>query len=136
VILLLDTCAVIWLGSGIPLAAAAATELESAAAAGRVTLVSPISAWELGLLVSRGRMPAATNELALLGRVLDGSGMRYADLSPEVLVASCHLPGLPSTDPADRIIIATARQFELCIVTRDRKILDYADRGHVMALAC
>lgn len=38
--------------------------------------------------------------------------------------------------PADRILIATAREYKPRVVTRDRKILDYAEKGHVMAMKC
>jgi PIN domain nuclease of toxin-antitoxin system len=51
-------------------------------------------------------------------------------------MASSDLPDELHRDPADRIIIATAREYGLRLVTRDRKILDYADKGHLMALEC
>ena len=38
-------------------------------------------------------------------------------------------------DPADRIIVATARQLGATVVTRDRRILDYGASGHVPILA-
>ena len=57
-------------------------------------------------------------------------------LSVETLVDSCTLPGSPPDDPADRIIIATARERDLTVLTRDRRILDYSRAGHVRAMAC
>lgn len=134
--LLLDTCAVIWLGSGAPVATAAAERLEQAAEAGETSYVSPITGWELGVLVSRGRLPAAASERVLLERLMAVPGMGYAEMPVDVLISSSYLPGVAPSDPADRIIIATARTFGLCVVTRDRRILDYAEKGHVMALAC
>ena len=59
-----------------------------------------------------------------------------ADLSPEILSDSCLLPGKPPRDPADRMIISTARHQDLTIITRDRLILAYAGEGHVRAIAC
>lgn len=59
-----------------------------------------------------------------------------ADLGLDILANSCSLPGQPPNDPADRIIIATARESDMTIVTRDRLILDYARGGHVRAVAC
>ena len=61
---------------------------------------------------------------------------KLAELGPRVLVASTELPEGMHRDPADRIIVATAREFGLRVVTRDRKILSYAEKGHVMAVAC
>jgi PIN domain nuclease of toxin-antitoxin system len=58
------------------------------------------------------------------------------ELTPEVLISSSYLPGSPPRDPADRIIAATARVQGYRLVTRDRLLLDYAEAGHVEALAC
>jgi PIN domain nuclease of toxin-antitoxin system len=57
-------------------------------------------------------------------------------LTVEILTGSCSLPGSPPDDPADRIIIATARDRDMIVVTRDRRILDYSRAGHVRAMAC
>jgi PIN domain nuclease of toxin-antitoxin system len=57
-------------------------------------------------------------------------------LSVETLTDSCELPGTPPDDPADRIIIATAREADMTIVTRDKQILEYSRAGHVRALVC
>ncbi len=134
--LLLDTCAIIWISGGEPVAGAAIDEMTKTGAGGISTFISPISAWELGLLVSKGRLPASVNERAWLGKLLLLPEVEYSDLSPDVLIDSSYLPGTPPSDPADRIIIATARQQGLRIMTRDRKILDYADAGHVNAIPC
>jgi PIN domain nuclease of toxin-antitoxin system len=57
-------------------------------------------------------------------------------LTIEILTNSCGLPGSPPDDPADRIIIATARETDLTVVTRDRQILKYSRAGHVRTLVC
>jgi PIN domain nuclease of toxin-antitoxin system len=134
--LLLDTCAVIWLGTGEPVGRAAATALDAAAEDGIVSYVSPITAWELGLLSSRGRMPVRVTARYLLYAVMKAPGISYSDLSPDILIEASHLPGNPPRDPADRMIISTARSNTLTIMTRDRAILSYAEKGHVLALAC
>jgi PIN domain nuclease of toxin-antitoxin system len=61
---------------------------------------------------------------------------RVPDLTIDLLANSCTLPGEPPNDPADRIIIATARESGLVIVTRDSAILSYSQAGHVQTLAC
>lgn len=134
--LLLDTCAVIWTGNGDPINADALAAINSNHGEGGRTYVSPFSAWELGLLVSLERLrlerPVANwfEDYVTKGRIT------LAEMSPRILVGSSFLPGEPSTDPADRVIIATARAMNLCIVTRDRLILEYAAEGHVQALRC
>ena len=62
--------------------------------------------------------------------------MRLAPLSSKAAIAASCLPGQVHRDPADRLLIATARELGVALVTRDRRILDYAARGHVQAIAC
>ena len=62
--------------------------------------------------------------------------MALEPTTPAIFVDSSFLPGPIHRDPADRIIVATARALDLTVVTSDRLILDYAARGHVRALAC
>ena len=134
--LLLDTCAVIWTGNGDPIDADAIAQLDASHREGRRIWVSPFSAWELGLLVSRARLrlerPVATwfEDYVTKGRIT------LAGISSRILVDSSFLPGISPADPADRIIIATARAMNLSIVTRDHRILAYASEGHVRALRC
>ncbi|MBW1887764.1 MAG: PIN domain-containing protein [Deltaproteobacteria bacterium] len=52
-------------------------------------------------------------------------------MSPQIALESCDLPGKFHNDPADRIIVATARIHALELITKDKKILDYP---HVQAL--
>ncbi len=134
--LLLDTCAVIWMVNSDPTAQEINKILGLEFAEGRTVFVSPFSAWELGMLVRRGRLRLPARPEAVFAGVESAKGMALAAMPPTLLIASNWLPGEPPKDPADRIIIATARELGLKIVTRDRKILDYADKGHVMALAC
>lgn len=98
--------------------------------------VSPISAWELGNLVARNRLRFGRPVVAWFDEMAGRGGLKQADLNARVLAASTELPGEMNRDPADRIIVATAREYGMRIVTRDRKILDYAAQGHVMALEC
>ncbi|MCD0415857.1 PIN domain-containing protein [Rhodopseudomonas sp. BR0M22] len=64
------------------------------------------------------------------------SGLPFAALTPDVLVASSFLPSFPHRDPADRIIAATAREYGYRLITRDRSLLAYAREGHIQALSC
>ena len=133
---LLDTCAIIWTGSGNGLSADAEGAINAAHENGDKVSASPFSAWELGQLVARNRLPLPLPPDVWFNTYLDRSGVILADLSVDIFVASSFLPDTPPNDPADRIIIATARTHGMTIVTRDKKILDYAQKGHVMAIAC
>ncbi|TIU88320.1 MAG: type II toxin-antitoxin system VapC family toxin [Mesorhizobium sp.] len=134
--LLLDTCAIIWIALNEPIRPEARTAINTAGAADEKIRVSPISAWELGLLSAKGRLAAARSPASIFGEVIATPGIRVEALSPELLIESSFLPGSLHGDPADRILIATARAFDLTLVTRDQSILDYARVGHVRALAC
>ncbi len=64
------------------------------------------------------------------------AGVKAAPLTPDIAIASSHLPGGPQGDAAEGLPIATARHPHAPIVTRDRKIMAYSRQGHVRAIAC
>ncbi len=134
--LLLDTCAVIWIAAGAAISAEATEVLRNANARGVTIAISPISAWEIGLLVARGRLALSTSPRAWISTVLAQPGVALAEMSPDILLDSSFLPGEPPRDPADRIILATARANGMCIITRDRAMLSYAGAGHAEAIEC
>lgn len=137
--LLLDTHVLIWFVEGRLGPDTVATLVDSGLR--RPCRYSPVSAWEAGLL-------ARPNKQGVSRYRFDPDPMRwYADLSrvpffeetaltAEIMIASSHLPGAFHGDPADRMLVATARALSCDIVTRDAKILAYAQQGHVKALAC
>jgi PIN domain nuclease of toxin-antitoxin system len=98
--------------------------------------VSPFTAWEVGTLVAKGRVQLTLAPDVWLTELLAQPGVRLAPLTPAELLASTALPGSPPSDPADRIIAATARLHGQIIVTRDRKLLAYAQDGHIRVQAC
>jgi PIN domain nuclease of toxin-antitoxin system len=132
---LLDTCAVIFIADGRPLAASARREI-SAALVGDGVLVSPISAWEIGLLSARRGLPFHPDPKRWFQSFLAYPGVRLTPFSPEIAIESSFLPAPMHSDPADRLLIATARALDVPIVTRDRRILDYARAGFVAAVPC
>lgn len=133
--LLLDTCAAIWIANGDPIAPEAREAVEEAAGA-RNVLISPITAWEIATLVSKGHLTLSMAPDSWFEALLALPGVALAPLPPRTLIASAFLPGAPPSDPADRIIAATARAENLVLTTRDRKLLDYGDQGHARVLAC
>ena len=94
--------------------------------------VSVISCWEVAKLVEYGRLtlPCATEEW--FEQALVYPGIRLLDLTPRIAVESTTLPGEFHRDPADQIIVATARVHDCSLVTLDRRILDYP---HVRTLS-
>ncbi len=137
--LLLDTNALIRMVTGAPLRPDAAEALAAAAHDGRLWL-SAVTTWELGLLADRGRTGPALgirpDPEGWLRRVTERARLRHLPLGTSAALAAAFLPGPFHADPADRLLIAQARENAMTLVTRDRSILDYAALGHVRAIAC
>ena len=133
----LDTHAIIRIAEGEPIERAARAAVEAARAKGGV-LVSPVSAWEIGLLVSKGRiLTLAPTPAEWLARFLAMPGVREVPLTPRAALASAVLPEPFHGDSADRLLVATARARAVPLLTRDRHILDYAaESGAVKTLRC
>lgn len=139
-LLLLDTCAVIWVAKDAAIEASARQAIREAAISGEL-YVSPASAWEIGLLARprADRTPGLRflpDPQAWFAAFMARPGIRLAALTPEIAIDASHLPGGFHSDPADRMVVATARRLGAAVVTRDRKILDYAQEGFVQAMAC
>lgn len=133
---LLDTCAVLWIATRTHMSPTTLTTLREAHEAGQPARVSLITAWELGMLSSRGRLPTAQSPIELFDEFVAQPGLALQGLTAEILIESSVLPGPIHRDPADRILVATARALDMSLVTGDRKILDYAKQGYVRVLAC
>ncbi len=135
---LLDTCALIWLANKAKFRNDA---LEAIFYAGQRegVFVSPVTAWEIGL-VNQRKQPTKPHFLpdpkTWFNRFMEGPATRLAPLTPDIAIAASSLPEPLHNDPGDRLLIATARHLGFPIVTRDRKIEAYADQGHVGFILC
>ena len=133
---LLDTCAMVWMAEGSQMSDSVMDIIDDAGLGKVVLRVSPISAWEIGLLVAKGRLTMRTKPIVWFQTFCELPGIELAELNTDILIDSSFLPGKLPSDPADRIIISTARTGGMTIVTRDKKILSYAAQGNVFALEC
>jgi PIN domain nuclease of toxin-antitoxin system len=109
--------------------------LASAAVRGGLR-VSPISAWEVGMLVRKGRLELSMDCAQWVEMATGAPGFGIAALTADIAAGSAFLPGEFAGDPADRMLVATARAHQMAIVTADRAILRYAKQGHVLAHDC
>ena len=94
-------------------------------------LVSAISVWEIAQLDALGRLALALDVRVWVARALAFPGVRLKGISPAIAIESTRLPGTPHRDPADRMLIATARLTGATLVTCDTRVLAYAAHGHV-----
>ena len=131
--ILLDTHVLIWWASGdlqrlSPQARAAIeAEIERAAQPGQAPglLVSAISCWEVAMLVQRGRLALSLEVERWLAVVASIPAVRLLPLEPAVAVAATRLPEPFHADPADRFLVAQARELAVPLLSADRKIRDY-----------
>ena len=130
-VLLLDTHVWLWVVGGVePLKRSVLSTVEGAARGGRIR-VSAISVWEVAMLEAKGRIRLTKDCLAWVRDALSAPGTSLVPLSPEIAVESSRLPGTFHGDPADRILVATARLLGGTLLTRDDRILAYGKGKHV-----
>lgn len=133
---LLDTCFVIWMSQHGELAPDSLRILGESRIQKIPVFVSSATAWELAMLLSKGRIRETREAEDWYRDYVRDGGFVEQQVTSGIFIASCFLPQPIHKDPIDRILIATARSYDLTIVTRDRAILTYGAAGHVKVLAC
>ncbi len=120
---LLDTHALLWWQAGSPrLAPSALTALSAAA---RV-LISPISCWEVSMLVTKGRVTLDRPTATWIRDLLAQDRIATADLTAQIAVDAAELPDFHG-DPADRLLYATARWLRIPLISKDDRLRQYAE---------
>ena len=128
--LVIDTCAILWVVSDPDRLSSHAQKLlllESS-----VVFVSPISCAEIACGVARNRFSLDTHWKTWFRFYTDANEWSVEPIGLDIAEEAYSLPDEFHADPADRIIVATARKLSATVVTADRKILDYP---HVDAIA-
>lgn len=129
--ILLDTHVWIWLMEGDSRLSSEAQERIKAAVPGQGIGVSAITTWEVAMLEAKGRITFDLSCQGWVSRGLQAPGISLLPLLPEIAVSSASLPGTFHGDPADRILVATARHYAVTLITADRAIKDYGSLGYV-----
>jgi len=133
-LLVLDTHVLIWLMFGdARLGKHARGRIDLAARTGEL-LVSAITPWETGVLVSKKRIDLQRDVMDWVSAALATPGVALIALEPEIAVASTRLPFEMHPDPADRILVATTRHLGATLVTADRALLVLAKKRHFRAI--
>ncbi|MEW6490540.1 MAG: type II toxin-antitoxin system VapC family toxin [Thermodesulfobacteriota bacterium] len=96
-----------------------------APAASASVTVSSISAWEVALLVKKGRLVLSMDVQEWVRKAESLPYVHFHPVDNAIALRSVNLPGLLHEDPADRIIVATALHLDAAVVTRDEKIRNY-----------
>ena len=87
--------------------------------------IASISIWEFAMMVTRGRIELTISPDEWLDYAINKIGLTILELNSKIALESCNLPGNFHKDPADRIIVATARIHNMTLITKDQKIIDY-----------
>ncbi|MFH1038374.1 MAG: type II toxin-antitoxin system VapC family toxin [PVC group bacterium] len=127
----LDTHVWVWWNMHPQKLSAKVRSLLSAPARYEELLLSAISPWEFSKLLEKGRIGISCNPEEWIAEALDMPKLRLVPLSPTVAYRSTSLPQPFNGDPADQIIVATAREENATILTIDKIIRKYR---HVRSL--
>ncbi|MDE0104774.1 MAG: type II toxin-antitoxin system VapC family toxin [Bryobacterales bacterium] len=120
---LLDTHVLIWWLNGSDRLSPAQREIIGQANAEAPLLVSDISLWEVATLHSLGRIHVTTPLRTWLEKAVAPPLVRRHGISPAIAAELATLPDSFHRDPADRILVATARVLGATLLTRDRRII-------------
>lgn len=114
--ILLDTCALLWLGNGdASLSHDALRAIENA----DIVYVSPVSLWEVSNKCRQGKLVLSKPVREWFDRVCERHSLTMLPLTNEIMISAGELPE-HHKDPADRMIIAAALDAGLEVVTGDR----------------
>jgi PIN domain nuclease of toxin-antitoxin system len=130
--LLIDTHYWIWLqaGNSDRLTSPDLDLIDSASTQGNLYL-SVMSVWEVDILESKRRIRLYTSCAQWVEEALAIPGLTLAPITPAIAIESTRLPGIFHGDPADCIIVTTARALHARLLTSDKNIRAYARRRHV-----
>lgn len=129
--LLIDTHVLIWYLDGDAKLSKISQEIIDEARERDELYVSAISIWEIALLLEKERIVLSVTLAELRETILSIEGLNINELSLDILVESCQLPHYPYGDPADRMILATARNKSMILMTCDNRMIEYAEKGYL-----
>ena len=124
--IVLDTHALIWWVNGNDqLSSGARQAIENELADDQQILLSVISAWEISMLVEKGRLVLTMDVDDWLKTAESIEGVTFVPIDLDVAVQSVRLPGEFHPDPADRMIVTLACHHTVPLITADAKIQSY-----------
>lgn len=124
--IVLDTHALIWWVNGDDLLSDKAKKLiDKTIKNNKEIIISSISVWEIAMLTEQKRLLLSIDINKWINEVSAIKGVRFHPVDNEIAIKSALFPGELHKDPADRIIIATARLLAAPLITADKKIHAY-----------
>lgn len=132
--IVIDTHILVWMLQSDPSLGAKAQEIVTTAIGDGGLGVSAISVWEIAMLAEKDRLKLGRPIRQWIDTALAIPNLQLLHITPAIAVDAGTLPGSIHGDPADRLIVATARQSQEPLLTADHAILAYAAAGHVEAI--
>ena len=124
--IVIDTHVLVWWVNGSStLSTNANKAIQDTLTNGNEIIISSISAWEIAMFIKKGRLILNMDAESWLDEVSQIAGVRFMPVDNEIGIKSTLLPGEFHKDPADRMIVTTARKLAVPLVTADQKIIDY-----------
>lgn len=122
----IDTHILIWFVNGSEKLSKIAREtINQSIASGEEIIISAISIWEIAMLINKDRLVLSMDIESWLSNIENIQGFRFVPVDNEIAYKSTQLPGEFHKDPADRMIVATARKLAVPLITADQKIRKY-----------
>ena len=124
--IVLDTHILIWWATGdlTKLSPNAISAINQELAGGEI-IISSITAWEIAMLIAKERIVISMDLDEWLSTIALIEAVKFFAVDNDIAVKSASLPSEFHKDPADRMIVATARKLGCGLVTADEKILNY-----------
>jgi PIN domain nuclease of toxin-antitoxin system len=123
-VILLDTHVLLWLALKPKRLSRAATRTIRSATLSDGIAIASITLLELAWLFANGRVRSGATVLQAVSQLISATGVNVLELTPEIAASAVELPPSIPSDPADRLIVATALVHAVPLVTRDGRIQD------------
>jgi PIN domain nuclease of toxin-antitoxin system len=114
-----------WVSDNKSLSKTAAKTIKDSLASGSEVIISSISVWEIAMLIKKNRLVLSMDITSWLDSVSQIEGVRFIPVDNAIGILATQLPGDFHSDPADRIIVATAGKLAAPLITADKKIINY-----------
>ena len=132
--LLLDTHIFLWLMNGDEKLSQNAQQMIAHTCQKNQLVISAISIWEIAMLQSKGRISLSIPIQQWVDKAISLPMIKTIPIDTAICLESCHLPGSFHSDPADRMIVATARILNIPLMTCDQKIIDYGQMNYLKVI--
>jgi PIN domain nuclease of toxin-antitoxin system len=96
--------------------------------------ITSITLWEIAMLIKKQRISVFQRTADFLNSITQIEGLSIVNINANISAESVALPGEFDGDPADCLIIASARESASTLITRDQKIISWAKQGYLKVI--